>query len=498
MVGSSSRGPSYSFQSIKPDIGAPGASVSAIATTGTGTEAFGGTSGAAPMVSGAAALLVQAFPLRSPLEIKAMLMNRAETNVYTNPATLPGELAPITRIGGGEVRVDRAMSAKFAAWDSKAATPSLSFGYHSADSNLTLNRTVTLRNYTGTRFTLPVRSAFRYADDRTNGAVSISAPSSVTLPARGTVTFNVQLKVNAAKLPTWTLNGGASGGNGALLQTVEYDGYLTIGSGADAIRMPWHILPHKSAAVSATPATVKLRNGTGGARLMNRGVLPGRVEVFSLTGTSPKLDAGLEPGPGDNYALIDLRSVGVRLAGSAVQFAINTYGARSHPVYPGGFEVDIDTNGDTIPDFAVYNIELGTFASSGQTVVAVQNLSTGTASAYYYADADLNSGNIILTAPLAAMGLTPSSQFTFTVLGYDNYFTGTVTDYIENMTVTLGTPRYVDGGVPPAGVAPRGSATLAIAEVPGGDTASPSQTGLLLLYRDAKVNSEAQALTVIP
>lgn len=500
MVGSSARGPSYSFNAIKPDIGAPGASVSAIAATGTGTGAFGGTSGAAPMVAGAAALLVQSFPDRSPLEIKAMLMNNAETNVYTNPATLPGVLAPITRIGGGEVRVNRAMSAKFAAWDGKAKTPSLSFGYHSADSNLTLNRTVTLRNYTGTPMTLPVMPAFRYESDRANGAVTVSAPSTVTLPASGVASFNVQLKVDAAKLPTWTLNGGASGGNGALLQTVEFDGYLTIGSGADAIQVPWHILPHKSAEVSAVPATVKLKDGAGEVRLTNRGVLPGRVEVFSLTGTSPKLPKGAAPDPGDNFALIDLKSVGVRLAGagSAVQFAINTFGARSHPVYPGGFEVDIDTNGDTVPDWAVYNIENGTFASTGQTLVAVQNLSTGVGNVYYYADADLNSENMILTAPLAAMGLTPGSQFTFTVLGYDNYFTGAVTDYIENMTVTLGTPRYVGGGVPPTGVAPHGTANLTVAEVPGGDVASPSQSGLLLLYRDAKVNSEAQALRIIP
>ncbi len=89
MVASSSRGPSYSLRTIKPEIGAPGASISAIAGSGDGTEAFGGTSGAAPMVAGAAALLVQAHPTRPPMAIKAMLMNSAETTVYTNPATQP-------------------------------------------------------------------------------------------------------------------------------------------------------------------------------------------------------------------------------------------------------------------------------------------------------------------------------------------------------------------------------------------------------------------------
>jgi hypothetical protein len=61
MVGSSSRGPQHEDTTlIKPEIGAPGASVSAIAGSGTDTGPFGGTSGAAPMVSGSAALLLEA------------------------------------------------------------------------------------------------------------------------------------------------------------------------------------------------------------------------------------------------------------------------------------------------------------------------------------------------------------------------------------------------------------------------------------------------------
>ena len=52
MAATSSRGPSMSTQAIKPEIGAPGASLSAEAGTGTGETVFGGTSGAAPMVVG--------------------------------------------------------------------------------------------------------------------------------------------------------------------------------------------------------------------------------------------------------------------------------------------------------------------------------------------------------------------------------------------------------------------------------------------------------------
>jgi minor extracellular serine protease Vpr len=67
IVGSSSRGPQHEDTTlIKPEIGAPGASVSAIAGTGTGTGPFGGTSGAAPMVTGSAALLLEATAAPRP------------------------------------------------------------------------------------------------------------------------------------------------------------------------------------------------------------------------------------------------------------------------------------------------------------------------------------------------------------------------------------------------------------------------------------------------
>ncbi len=120
IVGSSSRGPQHEDTTlIKPEIGAPGASVSAIYGTGTVQGPFGGTSGAAPMVTGSAALLLQAFggtkatPQGTPpgiaighglkpIEVKALLMNNAETNIINDALT--DALTPISRIGGGEVR----------------------------------------------------------------------------------------------------------------------------------------------------------------------------------------------------------------------------------------------------------------------------------------------------------------------------------------------------------------------------------------------------------
>jgi hypothetical protein len=120
--------------------------------------------------------------------------------------------------------------------------------------------------------------------------------------------------------------------------------------------------------------------------------------VFSLTGISPRADSAQLPQPGDNFAFVDMRAVGVRLAAPGyVQFAINTFGRRAHPNYPAEFDVYIDVDRDGVPDFVVYNSELGGFGVSGSNVVNVRNLATGASAIYFYTDADLNSASAIFT-----------------------------------------------------------------------------------------------------
>jgi subtilisin family serine protease len=497
MVASSSRGPSYSFQTIKPEIGAPGASMSAEVGTGTGETAFGGTSGAAPMVSGAVALLLQAHPTRSPEQIKAMLMNSAETTVYTNPATLPGGLAPITRIGAGELRVDRAIGQSTIAWNRETRSASLSFGALEVAAPMTVEQTLRIENFSRHAKHFKVKADFRYEDDRARGAVKVLVKPFVGVGPRGREDLEVKLIIDPTKLPDWALDGGANGGNGALLNTVEFDGYLTLTGGGEEITVPWHVLPRKAGNVSADVA----HSGKGGPslKLRNLAFNGGAYDVFSLTGVSPRIPSSEIPGPGSNQAVIDLRSVGVRYsaADDVIEFAINSSGRRSHPAYPGGFEIDLDTNGDGVFDFAVFNAELGTFASSGQTVVFVQKLKPdgspdGAAGVFFYADADLNSGNIILLAPASVMGLAAGQTFSFTALAYDNYFSGVVSDAIEGMRFTPGTPRFGVAGDPFGDLGAFAFSSLGITKAAVDDTKS-SELGLLMMYR-RNTGAEAQAL----
>jgi minor extracellular serine protease Vpr len=495
----SSRGPSYSFQTIKPEIGAPGGSVSAVAGTGTGQTAFSGTSGATPMIAGSAALLLQAFPSAPPFEIKARLMNNAETQIQTAPNLLPGVLAPATRIGGGEIRVDRALASKTTAFVTGDETAAVSFGYAALTAKQELGKIIRVQNFANTERVYSVTMTFRDPSNPGVAAVTMKVPKTLYVPRHGHSDLAVQITVDPAKLQTWTLNGGSQGGNGALLTSLELNGLITLSDNMDTVHLPWTLLPHRAASVGAASDSVSLHAGTGTLKLRNFAAFGGGVEAFAWTGTSKKIAKQLLPQPGDNFAVVDLGNVGVRLVqisatSYGVQFAINTFGVRSHPNYPAEFDIYIDTNHDGTPDYVLYNAESGGFGATGQNVVNVVNLTTGAGAAYFYTDADLNSSNVIMTAPLSALGMVPNQQFGFSIYAFDNYFTGNLTDAIEGMTFNLAQPRFTAAGT--TVVPGNGTSVLQVSSVPGGDVASPSQKGLLLLYRDAQPKQEAQTISV--
>ncbi|MFN5166246.1 MAG: S8 family serine peptidase [Pseudomonadota bacterium] len=522
IVAISSRGPSNGIGQIKPDIGARGASLSAEVGTGNGQSVFGGTSGAAPMVAGSAALLLQQNPALQPHEVKARLMNAAETNVTlrAGPASATNPLLPITRIGAGEVRVNRSAALTTGAWDaSDPAAVSLSMGVTRNVGTQVYRKRVLVRNYANVARTYTIGRSFRYANDQASGGVTLSAPATVSVPANGSATFMLTATVNAALLPTWAstgVNGGAAGGDGSLLDLPEYDGYVTIADATDTVRLPWHILPHRAHNVVA-PASIAMGGAASAPLAMTNagGSVDGRVEAFYLTGTSPQLPPSQLPGEGDGYAVIDLRAVGVRLVQIGgtneapvwgIQFAVNTWGARSHPNYPAGFAVQIDVNNDGTPEFEAFTTESGTFASSGQNVTALRKLSTTTGSVFFFTDTDLATGNVIMTIPMVTttlpgtgpqLSLTPTSTFSFTVRATDNYFTGLLSDSIGPMQVNLANPRFIPNTFTTT-VPVGGTTTVTMTRNSAGDAVSPAHSGMLMMYRDAQFGRETGIVQLTP
>jgi subtilisin family serine protease len=499
MVGGSARGPQHeSTTLIKPEIGAPGASVSAIAGTGTDEGAFGGTSGATPMVAGSAALLLQAEPGLSPAEVKARLMNNGETNIDTDPFL---GLAPITRIGGGEVRVDRAVEAPAAAWDEDVPQGALSFGFVDvSQETVNLHKTVRVRNYSDQDLEYSIIPTFRYADDADNGAVSVQAPPKVKVKAGKDATFPVKLTINGALLRGNYMNSGSMGANPSGLTTNEYDGYLVLDDGAHPIHLAWHVLPRQAANVVGR-ANLTFEGGLDVIDLTNNGVGTAQNDAYSLLAVSPNLPEG---GLGLQSPTPDIRGVGINTfpvpAGfcSAQDsfiwaFAINTWERQEHLV-PVVHNVFLDTDQDGTVDYEVFNFDLSYSGSlsDGRQVTWVYNRAAGTASAFFFAEHSMNTGNTVLLICGEQVGLTGTDMLATNVnmdVWAQDWYYGGPGDWVTGLTVTplgeqyFGIPEDIAGkdygtmAVLDFGPWPGNSPELGVMLVTNGDRGSGARGG---------------------
>jgi hypothetical protein len=372
---------------------------------------------------------------------------------------------------------------------------------------MVLEQTLRIENFSRQAKNFRVTSSFRFADDQASGAVKVLVKPFVGVGPRGREDLDVRIVIDPTKLPDWTLNGGRDGGNGAALNLPEYDGYLTLTSGAEKITVPWHVLPRKAANVS-TDLAQRGRHGSA-LKLRNWAFNGGAYDVFSLTGVSAKIPRGEIPGPGSNLAVIDMRSVGVRylpdtltgIGADLLEFAISTSGRRAHPNYPAEFDIYVDTTGDGAPEYVVYNAENGGFGATGQNLVFVQALNpdgtnNGPAGAFFFTDADLNSGNVIFTVALnigpGSISLPAGATLAFDAYAFDNYFSGANTDAIEGMRFTPAAPRYAVAGEPFGEIGAFGFESLAVTSAAVDDTKS-SELGVLMMYR-RNAGSEAEAL----
>lgn len=226
----SARGPDGSYNAIKPDIAAPGESVSALARTGDKSQAFGGTSGAAPVVAGAAAVLKQKCHTCSALKIKSLLMNNADRNIISDTT---GDTAEVTRVGAGVVRVDKALNAMFWAYSPDDNQPSLSLGLVDAAEDTSISRTVRIKNLSNEEQKLRINYEFR-SNDAKNSAIHIeikeglNLTNQMTLNKKEVIDVQVIFHIKAALLPTNHMNSGKFGGDPKALSKNEIDGYLII------------------------------------------------------------------------------------------------------------------------------------------------------------------------------------------------------------------------------------------------------------------------------
>jgi minor extracellular serine protease Vpr len=521
----SSRGPS-TLNYIKPEIAAPGDMVAAAAGGGTTTWWGAGTSYASPMVTGAGALLKQAQPGLNAQQLKAALVENAETNVKTKASNLGGQQAPITRIGGGELRIDRAVLAKGVALEVDTQQPVLSFGLVDADKNETLIKQFKILNLTGKTVTYNLTSTFRFAEDAASGAVAIKvSPSQVKIRAYGqSATITIQMKIDPYKLAGWTMNSGPAGASGDILTANEFDGYVwmddvsTPADDADMMHMPWHVLPRLSGKVDVGDKHVP-PNGT--VSVANGGAGPAYIDTYSLLAVSEKLPPS---GWGEEMPVIDLKYVGVQTYPVPANFCsdqpsfvfavqITTWERLTHADYPAEFDVYFDTNRDGEPDFIAYNADLSGYPNiDGRNVTWVYDMQTRQSTAYFFTDHATNSTNMTLYLCGEQIGMNAANfgqMIDGAVYAFDNYFRGTLTDYVEGLTFAPLGERYVaqfgTGDYYSTNLAPNSRTTLTVLDL-GAQGTNSNELGVLLVntaprgnvMSGAAIEYEATPLIVQP
>jgi hypothetical protein len=535
MASSSSRGPRNHDNILKPDIGAPGASTSALAGTGAQTAAFGGTSGAAPMVAGVAALMKQVHGAELiPQQYKALLMNTANNQIYKNGAGA-NYLAAVSRIGGGQVDAEKALKTDFIAWDSTDTDPlqwtgSLSFAYQPVSGTYSATRKLTIMNMSPFPQNYALTPTFRYANDSNKGVLLTTDPETVSVPAGETTVVDVTLSIDLAEsMPPaisaqssllWPFNitRGYNGYNGYDFDQVEVDGYLYIdkivGNMTTAyISVPFHVLPKAVADVSAAKSAEGTVTLTNAAQYVDS-----EVVTFALVDQSPNDYnfvvgdcSSLDLEPGCNTSPIDIKDVGVAYEplmpsdNDNLYFGITIWDEPYRAgEYPVEFDIYIDTNNDGVDDYVVFNYDVG-LGVDGRNAVFFQRLfpSVGPLSAYFYTISDFDSNNYILTVPATLMGITPDTPIRFQVLSYNGYVGGPAWDVspvdFSYHQYTPSNPRF--GLTNPDDMFPvvlmNDTYDMLYSTASGVSAAdSPSQIGFLFLYDAAPIGKESSAVVL--
>ncbi len=256
----SSLGPSLGNNGLKPDLVAVGGSTGNYLNlymaaqsydplgelySANGFVAASGTSFATPLVAGAGALVKQAHPKFTAMQIKSALVNTASEDVIAdeagNPVGVPG-------LGGGKLDVGAAVESVVT-----VNPPTVSFGLITATP---ITKSLQITNTGTSRVTLALAVA---ASGSTAGTRVTLDQISITLAAGATGMVNVVL-------------------SGGVPAPGIYSGVITMQGGATMLRVPYLFL-----ASAAYPANVIQVNG-GGDGAVGQDIGPISVELTDQFG----------------------------------------------------------------------------------------------------------------------------------------------------------------------------------------------------------------------
>lgn len=481
----SSRGVRRGDNALKPDVAAPGVSITSTANgTGSLGRDLNGTSMAAPHVAGAMALLRQMHPTWSVEELKALVMNTATNDLFVGTGQT-GNKYGVGRIGSGRVNMRNASSNEVVMMNAEGGgLVSLSFGSVEVLGTATREKTVRVVNKGDTvqNYTLGFTNMVAVP------GVSYSFPdgNTLTVGPGETATFRVQLNATAAlmkhtKDATIADTQGNTGAMNPRHHLSEAAGYvvLTPESG-QPLRLSAHAIARPASLMTTQQQSLLLSSPTGAAVLnltgqdVNTGAaLPlderSTVTAFELAATSPD-----EP---NNLFLrnnADLKAVGVasdaKLRGNLAD-TILSFGIATHGKWTTTFDVDFwvefdtDRNGTfdyrllttatvngTAPntnrnDIPVVQLNKLQAPNAGAVPGSVRFLNGFTAAQRHTVPYNTNVAVMMVRAGDLGISSAANSRFNYRVVGFDRN-TGTSVDIISGLTYDAARPGLdLHGGV---------------------------------------------------
>jgi subtilisin family serine protease len=396
----SSRG-IHATGNVKPDVAAVGNTVFS-AAVGSGFDGVGesGTSMASPMVAGLAALVRQANPGWSPLQVKADIMNTAGHDVYVNGSADPSsdKYGP-TRVGSGRIDAGDAVANKVLAYDEEGGAVSVSFGPVAASGPVTLTRQIKVDNQSSWPRTYDV--SYDPIHEVPGAEISVS-PSQVSLNPGHRATLTVTLEIDDPRELTKSIDPTRAAFDAETVRRTtlaESFGRVLLDptNPGVTLRVPVYAAP-RPASTMTQPDSLEIHrdaidpdaadqtatfglsgqgvgtesgdNGTGDSDSSDDifSIMAG-TELLSTSGESPQCSEEIQT---SCWRLPEEQDADLKMVGFAADpptsnqpddglgyFAVVAQKPWAIPADKVYFQIDIDVDGDDVPDLFLFNSRAG-------------------------------------------------------------------------------------------------------------------------------------------
>jgi minor extracellular serine protease Vpr len=397
-----SGGPRNGDSGLKPEVMAPGVSVkSAKAGGGTAALRLSGTSMSAPHTAGIAALVRQAHPDWSPMQVKAAMQNTAD------PTKVP-DYDP-RRAGTGAVDAQAAVSTVAYAGTANGRN-SISFGFRQVTVGAFASRSYRIYNTGTSAITYDLVTDFSGDDYDIDIQVF---PASVTVPAGGSRPVFVTMYISAEVAAALPGAGAAPAGQVTSVYGAIVASPRNAAPGVHQLRTAFNVVPHGTSDIRGSYKQDR-KTGKATARFRNYGNHAGDADIYQWIITDPAGDT-------TNKETADIVDVGVQsydaeplfgpdFAGDRlIYFNVNTAKPTSTQA-THVLDARIDSNRDGTADFQVLVADAGLLADGSPTGVLqaiVVDLSNGEIVDQWDAAAPMNGSTIqfpILASDIGATG----------------------------------------------------------------------------------------------